>query len=73
MDVDKIAIYYPNGQPVMEIGPIKNASVTDIIQLAGAGFNDLMTKMPQLTEHATKLFEAYQKAKNAGINIPGQQ
>jgi hypothetical protein len=67
MDLQRLAVYYPNGQPLMEIGPITGCTVSDIIQLAAAGMNDMIAKMPELTEHAEKLFTAYQKAKEAGI------
>jgi hypothetical protein len=69
MDVQKICVYYPNGQPLMEIGPISGATVSDVIQLAAAGMNDVMSKLPQLTQHARDLFLAYEQAKQAGIKI----
>jgi hypothetical protein len=71
MELKKLCVYYPNGQPMMEIGPITDCSVSDIIQLAAAGMNDIMSKMPQLTKYAEDMFAAYQKAKSAGATPPG--
>jgi hypothetical protein len=65
MDVQKLAVYYPNGQPMLEIGPITGCSVSDVIQLAAAGMSDVISKMPEITKNARELFEAYQNAKIA--------
>jgi hypothetical protein len=63
MKVEKIAIYYPNGQVMMQMGPIEG-SVDDIIKISAAGLEDIISKMPELTQHARGMFQAYEDAKN---------
>jgi protein tyrosine phosphatase (PTP) superfamily phosphohydrolase (DUF442 family) len=69
MKVDKIALYYPNGQTLMQLGPIEG-TVDEITQIAAAGLNDIINKMPALTKNAQEMFEAYEKARAAGLTPP---
>lgn len=62
MKVERIAIYYPNGQVMMQLGPIEG-TVDDIIKISAAGLEDIISKMPELTRHAKDMFEAYEDAK----------
>ena len=62
MKVEKIAIYYPNGSPMMQIGPIEG-TVDDIIKISAAGLEDIINRMPELTKHAKDMFQAYEDAK----------
>jgi hypothetical protein len=62
MKVEKIAIYYPNGQVMMQMGPVEG-SVDDIIKISAAGLEDIINRLPELTKHATGMFESYETAK----------
>ncbi|MHB8153777.1 MAG: hypothetical protein ACYDG3_12080 [Bacillati bacterium] len=63
MKVEKIALYYPNGQVMMQLGPIEG-SVDDIVKISAAGLEDIINRMPELTKHAKDMFSAYEQAKS---------
>lgn len=64
MKVDRIAIYYPNGQVIMQIGPIQGTP-EEIITVSSHGLDDIINKLPELTKHAKGMFQSYEDAKNA--------
>ena len=68
MKVNKIALYFPNGQVMMELGPIEG-TVDEISQLSAAGLQDIINRMPELTKNARAMFEAYEQAKGAGAKV----
>lgn len=69
MKVDKIALYYPNGQTMMELNQLEG-TVEDITRIAAAGLEDIINRMPELTKHAQDMFEAYERARANGLNPP---
>jgi hypothetical protein len=63
MKVEKIAIYYPSGQVMMQLGPI-DGSVDDIIKISAAGLEDIINKLPQITQNAKEMMNSYQAGKH---------
>lgn len=68
MKVEKIAVYFPNGQAMMVLEHMEG-TVEEISQIASAGLNDIISKMPDLTRNAKDMLTEYEKAKAAGISL----